>query len=278
MSNSNKSTTMQCSACGKSKKINQYYYSSSPIHKYYEKLPVCKDCVFSMVDEKDRRSVISILRMLDKPFYEHLWDSSVEEANKQNRSVFRTYIKNVVMRQHRNANWEDSELYSEYEKQEYVHVTDVDSEVLSRWRGWDEEKIESLEHYYQDMIAAYEHKTPIQKNIYKNIAVAQMQADEAIANGKTADYQKLMKVISDLMNDAKIKPLQETGMDDSGLNTWGEWIKKIEETEPIPEPSEEFKDVDRIQNYVDKWFVKHMKKVLGLDSSIESDILKDGEK
>jgi len=273
-------TKVNCSCCGKPNKLKDYYYSSSPIHKFYGKLTICKNCLLEMVDPEDIRSVTNTLRMCDKPFIASLWESSINEAAKNNSNVFRIYMKNVVMNQNRGNNWDDSEFDIEYIEQEISHQTNIDKEVLNRWRGWDDEKMTQLENYYQDMVAVYEHKTPIQKNIYKNIAVAQMQADEAISQKKTGDYQKLMKVISDLMNDAKIKPLQDTGVDDSGMNTWGEWIKKIEEEEPIPEPTEEFKDVDGIHKYIDKWFVKHMKKVFGLESvtDVESDIIEDGDK
>lgn len=268
-------TKQNCSCCGKSKKLEDYYATSNIIYKYYGRLTICKTCLGDITDMSDVRSLMNVMRMVDRPFIM----SEYEGALQKNRNQFGEYMRRLAMRQHRNKTWEDSEFDREYVEEEISNRINIDRDVLSRWRGWEDDKVHILEGYYQDMIAVYEHKTPIQKNIYKNIAVAQMQADEAISTGKTADYQKLMKVISDLMNDAKIKPLQDTGMDDGGLNTWGEWIKKIEETEPIPEALDEFKDVDGIKKYIDKWFVKHMKKVLGIESTTdsESDILEDGD-
>lgn len=272
-------TEMVCSSCGKSKKLRDYYSSNSPIHKFHKKLPVCKQCLWDMVDPNSIRSVMNVLRMCDKPFISYLYDSSIKEASKKDSNPFQIYMKNVVMHQYRDYTWEDSEFDDDYIEENTSYDERIEQEVLDRWRGYDEGKIEILENYYQELISTYEHDTPIQRSIYRNIAVAQMQADEAIANNKTGDYQKLMKVISDLMNDAKIKPLQDNGVDDRGLNTWGEWVRKIEETEPIPEPSEEFKDVDGIRKYIEKWYVKHMKKVFGLESTTEaeSDILEDGD-
>lgn len=262
---------IQCSCCGKDRQVNSYYSSNSPIHKYHKRLPVCKQCVVDMVDPESVRSVMNILRMCDKPFISSLWESSVKEAKRSGSNPFQMYMKNVMMQQYRNMNWDDSDLYNQNKEDVASEYFDLDEEALKRWRGWSLDKAKKLETYYQELINAYEHDTPIQRSIYSNIAVAQMQADEAIANNKTGDFQKLMKVISDLMNDAKIKPIQETEVDDRGLATWGEWVRKIEETEPIPEPSEEFKDVDGIRKYIDKWFVGHMKKVFGLADTTETD-------
>lgn len=174
------------------------------------------------------------------------------------------------MSQFRDSTWDDSTFDDEVEDLISPQSEGFSKEVMDRWRGWDADKAKILEKKYQDLVASYEDKTPIQRSIYRNIAVAQMQADEAIANGNTNDFQKLMKVISDLMNDGKIKPLQDSGSEDGGLSTWGEWVRKIEEEEPIPEPSEEFKDVDGITKYIDENFVGHMKKVLGITNSKKS--------
>lgn len=273
-------TSIICSRCGKSKRATNYYSSDSPIHKHYGKIPVCKQCILDMVDPDNMRSVMNMLRMCDKPFIASLYESSMEEAEKRGGNPFQMYMKNVVMHQYRNMTWDDSDLDEKHVENIAINTIDLDREAVNRWRGWDKDDALKLEEYYQDLIGTYEHDTPIQKSIYRNISVAQMQADEAIAQGKSNDYKKYMDVISGLMNDAKIKPLQHTGVDDKGLNTWGEWVKKIEETEPIPEPTEEFKDVDGIRKYIDKWFVKHMKKVFGLEdtTSAESDVLEDGGK
>lgn len=265
-------TKFPCTRCGKEKDlIDDFYSSTSPIYAYHERISVCKDCLINITDINNLNSVMDVLRMIDKPFIPSLWERSIEESERTNRNLFGTYMKNVVMKQYRDLNWSDSTLDEEILEMVNSEQTNLSEEVLDRWRGWEIEQIKELERNYQELISTYEHDTPIQRNIYKNIAVAQLQADEAIAKGRTNDYKNLMKVISDLMNDAKIKPLQDTGENDGGLSTWGQWVAKIEEEEPIPEPSEEFKDVDNIRKYVDKWFVGHMKRILGITSKIDSD-------
>ena len=40
----------------------------------------------------------------------------------------------------------------------------------------------------------------------------------------------------------------------------------IENNKPIPEPLEEFKDVDNMSKYFENFFVKHMKRAFDLES------------
>ena len=72
--------------------------------------------------------------------------------------------------------------------------------------------------------------------------------------------------MNDLMDSAKIKPKQKS---DSALvdqNTFGTLIQKWENEEPIPEPKEEWKDVDGIKKYISVWFHGHLSKMFGLDN------------
>jgi len=62
-----------------------------------------------MVDDDSIRSVQNMLRMLDKPFFQSLWTSSTEEAERRKWTKFRTYMKNVVMQQNKGYTWADSD-------------------------------------------------------------------------------------------------------------------------------------------------------------------------
>ncbi len=266
----------QCSACGKEKKLSEFYQSSSPVYQYYKKLSICKSCLWDMVDENNIRSIMNTLRMIDGPFLADIWESAVQNSSKDDKwTPFSMYMKNIAMRQFKDYTWDDSRFEDEYQEV-FNKQIDLTEEVQKRWRGWKPDEMKELEEKYQEMIAVYEHDTPIQKNIYRNIAVAQKQADDAIAQGDTKSYKDLMKTISDLMNDGNIKHIQNVGNQESKTSTYGEWIKKIEMEEPIPEPDESFKDVDGIGKYIGKWFIGHMKRIFGLDNGKENDS-KDGD-
>lgn len=110
------------------------------------------------------------------------------------------------------------------------------------------------------------------KNAYKNIARTQLQAQKALESGNSGEYDKLMKTLSTLMGDANVKPTQTAG-ENSGMASWGEWVRRIEEQRPILAPSAEFEDVDGIEKYIKKFFTKHFNRVFGLDNSPVSEDL-----
>ena len=52
--------------------------------------------------------------------------------------------------------------------------------------------------------------------------------------------------------------------------TFGQLIDKWEQEKPIPEPEEEFKDVDKIGLYIDVFFKGHLSKMMGLKNAFSA--------
>ena len=52
--------------------------------------------------------------------------------------------------------------------------------------------------------------------------------------------------------------------------TFGQLIDKWEQEKPIPEPEEEFRDVDKIGLYIDVFFKGHLSKMMGLKNAFSS--------
>ncbi len=46
---------------------------------------------------------------------------------------------------------------------------------------------------YQEMLLTYEATTPIQRDLYKNICVASLKANEAISQNKASDFERYRK-------------------------------------------------------------------------------------
>jgi len=257
---------IECLNCGKEKASTHanFYNNTHPLFSNCDKFPVCKECITNYIGEKDAtfiNRVYMMLSLLDRPFIPTLWEST--------DGIWSKYVTQVSsLPQYKGLTYKDS--IFENNKSIISFLDEIDSvqefsqEVLSRWEGFEPSKIRKLENFYQELISTYEHGTPIQRNLYRNIAITQIQANDAIANSDHKKYKELMDTLSRLMNDANIKPVQETGAEANGISSFGEFIKMVEETEPIPEPRDEFKDVDGIGKYIDKWFLHHMRRFLGL--------------
>ena len=65
---------------------------------------------------------------------------------------------------------------------------------------------------------------------------------------------------------ANLQPKQNVSNAATDALTFGQLIEKWENEKPIPEPSEEFKDVDHIGKYLRVWFAGHLSHALGLDN------------
>ena len=127
-----------------------------------------------------------------------------------------------------------------------------------------EDELSFLEEKYQELIAVYDHRNPVQRMLYQNISRTQLEAEKARRNGNPAMYEKMMSTLSKLMGDGNIKPVQENAVSDDEAS-FGLFIKKIESEEPIPEPLDEFQDVDGFRKYIDEWFVKPFARIFDLD-------------
>lgn len=261
---------IKCCKCGLEKAPINFYASYSPFHAAINKTPYCKDCVKGSVNPHDELSVKQMLRLLDKPFLNDLYyQTAKNEAENSNRDWFSTYIKNLGMSHFKDMTFADSDETDDSRREKRKSSDEF-------WGGgYSKHDIEFLEDFYREYEYTFATDNPVQVNIYKSIAIANLQARKALENGKQKDYRDLMKLSSDLHKDAHINPAQITGAnDDKGVSTYGLWIKMIEETEPCEHFADKkaYEDYDGFGKYVDKWFVRPMKNLFGLTRDFNVDM------
>ena len=202
------------------------------------------------------------------------------QAKKTNTSLVRVYFQKVnSMPQFKGKTSFDSEVMSlengsiyldvaSDEESDNIEVQDdfmVTSEMVRRWgRGLPKDDYAYLEEKYQELVAVYDHRNPVQRMLYENISRTQLEAEKSRRSGNLQMYEKMMSTLSKLMGDGNIKPVQENTVSDDEAS-FGLFIKKIEDEEPIPEPLDEFKDVDGFRKYINEWFVKPFARIFDLD-------------
>jgi hypothetical protein len=261
---------IMCTCCGVKKSDSEFYISKSPFHKATGRLHVCKQCMFEHVDEKDINTIKNVLRMVDKPWLSELYKSSVEEAQKQGKSIFGMYMKNLGMHQHRDKTWahSDSPVISEDAIDHSLeNNTDLSEEeiqyLIKFWgHGFTLEDYLWLQNEYEDWINGYECDSKGMETLIKEICLTELDIKHRRARGEKVDTQ--LKTLQDLLGSSNLKPVQETGANAIEQATFGTLIKKYENERPIPEPAPEWKDVDGIMKYISIWFFGHLCKMLGL--------------
>lgn len=141
----------------------------------------------------------------------------------------------------------------------------VTRETLRRWStGMAPAEYEFLESEYEDWCNKVEVKTKSQEELIKAICLAQLNVRRAQASGNGKAVAEAMKSLTDLMANCNLTPRQASEIANSSSTQMclGQLIKKIEDEEPISEPSSEFKDPDGIRKYISTFFYGHLAKAL----------------
>ena len=115
-------TKFTCYLCGELKPSEQFYSCTDPLCKTGV-TRICKKCAEKIVynigpDGKKKapteESVKLALEYLDKPFYEKVYESSLDECSNKatgriKKDVWTSYIKNISMIQYRTDRWRDGD-------------------------------------------------------------------------------------------------------------------------------------------------------------------------
>ena len=125
-----------------------------------------------------------------------------------------------------------------------------------------------LENEYQDWTTRYPCENKSQELLFKRICFKELEIDKAQKDGK--DTKELDATLQNLMGSLNIKPSQKNSNTLTDNLTFGQLIDKWEQEYPIPEPEEEFKDVDKIGLYIDVFFKGHLSKMMGLKNAFSS--------
>lgn len=278
--------TQKCTSCGRTyEKHLGFYLSASEMYKENEgRMHICKECVVKMFDRfvehygDEEKALYRVTLLLDGYFDNNILNIIYANARKTNSNLARVYFQKInALKQYKTKTSFDSmKIMSEDDllignesvdkKVSTQEESFVTTEMLRRWgKGLVEEDYIYLEEKYQELIAVYDHKSPVQRMLYENMSRTQLEAEKARRNGNLVAYEKMMTTLSKLMADGNIKPVQESSVSDDDAS-FGNFINKIENEEPIPEPLEFFKDVDNFRKYVTEWFVKPFARVFELDS------------
>lgn len=104
--------------------------------------------------------------------------------------------------------------------------------------------------------------------IIRQICMLEVTISRDTAAGKSID--KSINALNTLLGSANLKPVQRQQSEASDANLeatpFGMWIRKIENTRPIPEVDPELEDVDGVVKYITIWFFGHLCKMLKIEN------------
>lgn len=272
----------RCTRCGKEYKVqrNNFPRVQSVLYKYNNCFSViCNSCVDYIYEryvyEFKEPSVAAerICQKLDVYWSKNVFDGVVQK-NKNGASEIRSYIGMTNLTQYSGKTYDDT--LTEYEKNRIhpilglTEVKEVSDDVEAFWgKGLSNSHYIELERRLKNWkgdrdISDFDMG---ELTVIKQICMLEVQINLDAAAGKSID--KNVKALDSLLGSGNLRPVQKKTDDSDSKEDktpFGVWINRIENDEPIPEPSEEFKDVDGIVKYVSTWFLGHMCKMLKVNN------------
>ena len=244
----------------------------------------CKKCLLKSATDYDKKNGIykdnkqkakKTLMLMDLPFIEDVYDAALADVtnavNEKNRgTAWQQYMVMIQsLPQYRGLHWENSEfkVNSEYDDEYEVKENQkIIKKAKKRFGlGYSNEDYMWLENQYQDWVSRYECETKAQEIIFQRIAFKTWEIMKATRNGQPT--KDLDTSLQSLLSSGDLLPRQDKNNSASDSLTFGQLIDKWENEQPIPEPTDEFKDVDRIGLLIDVFFKGHLAKMMGLKNA-----------
>lgn len=245
--------------------------------------PLCKKKLIEMATDYDKKTkmrvdnrekTIKVFQMLDLPYIDSLYQSALqstqEAVGEKNRATAFQHVVTITksLPQYKGMTFENSE---------FGDLGNPDDDQLSKRKprkeivklfgsGFSNEDYLYLQDQYDDWCSRTQVDSKSQQTYVAQIC---MQLLDIYKDRKASrDVTKKLDALDKLMNSARLQPKQNVDNSAADSLTFGQLIEKWENEKPIPEPSEEFKDVDGIGKYIRVWFTGWLSKALGLKANV----------
>jgi len=228
--------------------INNYFFKASKIH-------ICKDCIKEFVYTEDGeinlKNFKKILRVLDMPFIQNCFDSSIADR----KDTFGVYYKNIALN-HLGKSYEDGD--NEELSNVIQKAVKTEQEIKGFWGdGFEDKEYDFLE----DELARWKqtHKCDVQAEItlLREICITILDTRNARKDNKPT--KELRKELQDLMKTASVDPAKANSIGSGQtVDRFGVWLKDIEEKKPSEwwQDQEKYKDADGFLSYIKDYIVR----------------------
>lgn len=239
--------TLYCIQCEKDRpKKSSFYNTKNKMYANTGKIPICKNCLKSMVNYDDMESIYSILRQFDIMFDITYWEKAVESRN----DTFGKYMTMAnSLPQFDNATWKNSVFEISTKKEETIveetetvvlptrqkEEFDVTDDILNKWGfGYQPEEYKAFESKYHMLKNNYQEKTAMHTEALLTYIRYRVKEELATAKGDSKSAKEWGTLAKDAATAAKINPSQLSKSDLSdGLDTFGQLVRTVEQAVDI---------------------------------------------
>jgi hypothetical protein len=259
-----------CIKCEKEKRDRDFYLSRSDLYSVNKKIPICSKCLGDRYEKVLGIYGDYILALQHCCYnFDIFFDQELAEALDEKS------INEYIDKLNKNAKYrKKTSLNNMIEKKSLIDLQEEGSEIseknvklIRKWgEGYTENEYFILEEKEKEYLENYEPESLTEKKILRELSMLEVERDKARMEGNRRELKDLSELLSKKMGDANIKPNQKKILGEADDDIFGMILKIYETEEPIPEPLEEFKDVNNFLKYLNKIMVRPFARALGLAS------------
>lgn len=248
-----------CNVCAVNKRIgDEYYKIAQPDPNFPDgHINVCKTCSReSWEDEYSGfHNFIDFLRITNLPYRKDIYSNAKDKP---------TYIRTIRSKAYMNLRHRDSDGFVEQKAEMQIKASQLEDLTEEQVREcelfWGEGYTEKEYLFLMNEYADYDQEYDLSGKAIKSLVAQMCQIHLRIRQGMEAgaDVSKDTKTFQDLMASASLKPAQEKAAAENEANTFGTFIKKIENEMPIATPLPEYQDPDGIIKLIKVFFTGAM--------------------
>lgn len=281
-----KKETLLCVHCNKEKVKNSNFYNTN--NKLYEtigKIPICKECLKSMVDYNDMESIYSILRQFDIMFDIEYWEIA------QNSKVD-TFAKYITMAnsliQFNGTGWNNS-IFSLEEKEvnddistndgKENHKDYISDELLNELKekyghGYPDEEYILFEKKFNKLKPSFQLPTTMHEEYLREYCVNKVKETIAKSKGDFKEAKEWSTMAKESAEAGKLKPSQMSKADLSkGLDGFGQLSRMVEQHQDILPLLPKFTQQPKDKVDITLWlYINYIRDLQGLPPAEYKDI------
>lgn len=98
INNEKEDVKITCTSCGRNIKENNYYENESVLYSYYQRIPICKKCIYALYDyylniHHDKRTAVYLTcRKIDVQFLDNTYEMALKSHLKTKKHMFGVYM------------------------------------------------------------------------------------------------------------------------------------------------------------------------------------------
>ena len=183
-------------------------------------------------------------------------------------SYYRQKVYSLMKVNAQGESFKDSDVFDN----EISEAAFVDEETKRFWgTGFGEHEYQYLQDKFNNFLKSYECDSPVMESLLKQASFEELEIH--YKRQSHADVSKNLKNLQDILGSANIKPNQETGANANDQQTFGTFIKKLENERPISKPLPEWEDVDKVGWFFTTFVLGHILRLAGIhkDKDVDDD-------